>query len=117
MLALVSVVGSAAHGGYDLANAINSPAVTAPGVADLPSQIDPRGLLTFGFAGVAIFIVAWLIGRGKQFPVGISYLAYLAAVLLVVLYLARLIVLSPDNLIVAVPAILTGFIVNPILYI
>ena len=71
VLALVSVVGSAAHGGYDLANAINSPAVTAPGVADLPSQIDPRGLLTFVFAGVAIFIVAWLIGRGKQFPVGI----------------------------------------------
>ncbi|MBI5838773.1 MAG: hypothetical protein HZB19_01600 [Chloroflexi bacterium] len=42
LLSLSAALGSTIHGGYDLANAINPPATAN---LDLPSQIDPRGLL------------------------------------------------------------------------
>jgi len=113
LLGIAGALGSADHGGYDLANAINPP----PPIPDLPNPVDPRGLLTFGIAGVALFVVAWLILRGGQFPRGLGYLAYLSAVLLVALYLGRLIILEPTNPVILVPALLNGFLVNPTLYI
>ena len=117
LLGIAGALGSAIHGGYDLANAINPPDQNAAALANLPSQVDPRGLLTFGVAGVALFVVSWLIARGGAFPKGLAYLGYLSAVLLVMLYLGRLIVLSPTNPIILVPALLNGFVVNPIFYI
>lgn len=114
LLGIAGALGSAVHGGYDLANAIN-PLVAVP--PDLPNPIDPRGLLAFGVAGAALLVVAWLIVRGGQFPRGLGYLAYLSAVLLVVLYLGRLTILDPLNLVVLVPALLNGFLVNPALYV
>ena len=117
LLGLIGAVGSTIHGGYDLANAINLPGAIPSGVANLPNAIDPRGLLTFGVAGISVFVVAWLMGRGGGFPQGLSVLGYVLAVLLVVIYLGRLIVLQPTNPVLLVPALLTGFIVNPIWYI
>jgi len=117
LLVLAGALGSAIHGGYDLANAINPPDANLPGLAGLPSQIDPRGLLTFGVAGVGLFVVAWLIGRGVQFPHGLGYLGYALAVLLVILYLGRLIVLQASSPVILVPAVLAGFLANPIWYI
>ena len=114
LLGIAGALGSAVHGGYDLANAINPPA-TVP--ADLPSQIDPRGLLTFAASGIALFIVAWLIWKGRQFPIGLAYLGWVSAVLLIILYLGRLIALDPTNPVVLVPALLSGFLVNPAWYI
>jgi hypothetical protein len=113
LLGLAGALGSAVHGGYDLANAINPPSSSMP---DLPNPVDPRGLLTFGVMGIALFIVAWLIGRGGQFPRGLGYLGYVSAVLLVVLYLGRLIVFNPASPVILVPALLNGFLVNPIFY-
>ena len=114
LLGIVGALGATIHGGYDLANAINPPA-GAP--LDLPSQIDPRGLLTFGVAAIALFVVAWLIGKGRQLPIGLSYLGYLSALLLIILYLARLVILDPANPIILAPALLNGFLVNPAWYI
>lgn len=117
LLGLVGTLGAAIHGGYDLANAIN-PVTTAPaGVADLPSQIDPRGLLTFGVTGIALLVFAWLITRSTQMPRALGYLGYLTAILSIVLYLGRLIVLQPSNPVILVPALLNGFILSPIWYI
>jgi hypothetical protein len=113
LLGVAGALGSAVHGGYDLANAINPP----PSIPDLPNPIDPRGLLTFGIAGVALFVVAWLILRGRRFPRGLGYLAYLSAILLVALYLGRLIIFDPTSPEILVPALLNGFLVNPALYI
>src|SRR5262245_3492189 len=63
LLGIAGALGAAVHGGYDLANAINPPAV-APEVTNamliLPNQIDPRGLLTFGVSGIALFVIAGL---------------------------------------------------------
>lgn len=112
LLGMAGALGSAAHGGYDLANAVNPP----PSIPDLPNPIDPRGLLTFGVAGLALFVVAWLIVDGGQFPKSLGYLGYASAVLLVALYLGRLIFLDPTNPVIVIPALLSGFLVNPVFY-
>jgi hypothetical protein len=114
LFGIAGALGSAVHGGYDLANAINPPALAS---ADLPSEIDPRGLLTFAASGIALFIVAWLIWKGRQFPIGLAYLGLVSALLLIILYLGRLIALDPTNPVVLVPALLNGFLVNPAWYI
>jgi hypothetical protein len=101
-------LGAAVHGGYDLANALHPPA-SLPG--DVPNAIDPRGLLTFGVTGLALLLIGTLVGEGR------GWLAYLAGGLLIVVYLARLIVLSPTSPLVLGPAALAGFIVNPAFYV
>ena len=83
----------------------------------LPNAIDPRDLLTFGVAGLGLFFIAWLVGLSRLFPQALSYLGYILAVLLVILYLGRLIILDPTNLLIVVPVLLSGFVVNPIWYI
>jgi hypothetical protein len=95
----------------------NPPDANLLSLANLPNQVDPRGLLTFGVAGVGLFVVAWLMGRGAQFPNGLGYLGYALAVLLVILYLGRLIVLQASSPLILVPAVLAGFLANPIWYI
>src|SRR5437763_12740316 len=62
LLGLGGSLAAILHGGYDLANAIHPP----PGQpSDLPSQVDPRGLGTFGLPRAAILLFAWLAGRGR----------------------------------------------------
>jgi hypothetical protein len=114
LLTSVGTLGAAIHGGYDLANLLNPPA-SAP--ADLPSQIDPRGLLTFGVMGIGLLVIAWLIGRSEEFPPGLRYLGYALAILFLVIYLARLIILDPGNPILLWPVLATGFVVHPAWYI
>lgn len=116
VLGLVGALGSAIHGSYDLANTINPPASNVPALADLPSQIDPRGLLTFGVAGVSLAVIAWLMLRGGQFPRGLGYLGYLLAALFIILYLGRLVILNAASPVIVGPALLAGFIVNPLWY-
>ena len=116
-LGLAGAVGAALHGGYDLANAVNPPASDPIALANLPSPIDPRGLLTFGVSGTAAFVVALLIRRGGTLPRGLGSLGMVAAILLILTYLGRLIVLTPTNPLVAGPAALVGLIVNPAWYV
>jgi hypothetical protein len=114
VLSLSAALGSAIHGGYDLANALHPP---ASGATDLPNTIDPRGLLTFGVAGLGLFFISWLIAQDMKLPRGHAYLGYLSAVLLVVLYLGRLIILQATSPVIVIPALLEGFLVNPIWYV
>jgi hypothetical protein len=114
LLGSAGALGATIHGGYDLANAINPPASLS---GDLPSQIDPRGLLTFGVTGVALWVIGGLMRRDAQAPRGLVYLGYLLAALLVVIYLARLIILSPANPVLLIPVLVAGFLVNPAWYI
>lgn len=116
LLGIAGAIGSAVHGGYDLANAINPPAAIVSSTATLPSQVDPRGLLTFGVSGVGVFFFAWLIDRGHQLPRGLAFVGYLLALLLVVLYVGRLTVLDASSIAILGPALLAGFVVNPIWY-
>lgn len=114
LLGFIGSAGALLHGGYDLANVINPPSSVN---LDLPSQVDPRGLLAFGITGVAILKVSWLMGKNKIFPGSLNYLGVLSGLLLIVIYLARLTVLSPASPILRYPVLLEGFIVNPIWYI
>lgn len=113
VLGVIGAAGMAIHGGYDLANAINPPAAVN---ADLPSQIDPRGLLSFGFLGLGILKSSWLMTKDKGFPQGLQWTGYATGILLVIIYLARLTVLDPTDPILLYPVLINGFIVNPIWY-
>jgi hypothetical protein len=99
---------AAIHGGYDLANAIHPPG-SLPN--DVPSAVDPRGLMTFGVAGLGLLLLGRLVGGG------LGLFALLTGALLILVYLARLIVLTPSNPAVLLPAALAGFIVNPVFYV
>jgi hypothetical protein len=114
LLSLSAALGSAIHGGYDLANALHPPSSPSMG---LPNAIDPRGLLTFGVAGLGLFILSWLVTQESSFPKGLAYVGYLSATLMIVLYLGRLIILEATNLAIVIPALLEGFIVNPLWYV
>lgn len=116
-LGLVSALGMAVHGGYDLANAINPPGINSPNLASLPSQVDPRGLLSFGVSGVALFVISWLMSNNKHFPKNLAYVGYVSAVLLIVLYVGRLVILTPTHPVILYSAVLNGFVVNPVFYI
>jgi len=113
-IGLAGAIGSAIHGGFDLANVINEPGATAEG---FPNAIDPRGLLTFGFAAVGTGAVAWLILRGGRLPRGLGIVAAVLSALLLVIYFGRLVVLDPTHPVLLVAALATGFIVNPLWWI
>lgn len=113
-LSLTAALGSLVHGGYDLSNALHPPA-SLP--TDLPSQIDPRGLLTFGLASIGLFFFCRLALQDQHFPRGLAYLGFASAVLLAIIYLGRLIILDANSLLILAPAALEGFLLNPIWYI
>ncbi len=113
MFGFAGALGSAIHGAYDLANILHPPT----GLGEGPSPVDPRGLLTFGVAGLGVFLFARLMTRGGGFPHNLARLGYLSAVLLVLIYLGRLIVLDATSPLILVPAAFEGFIVNPIWYV
>jgi len=117
MLGAVAALGATIHGGYDLANVLNPPGALPDGVASLPSQIDPRGLLTFGVAGLAVLLAGLLMRRHPAFSRGFTALTFVLGALLIVVYLGRLIVLTPASPLVLLPAALTGFVVNPLWYV
>ncbi len=117
LLAGAGALGAAIHGAYDLANAINPPGELAGPAANLPFAIDPRGFLTFGVAGLALLAAAYLMGRGGRFPKTFRLLTFVLSLLLILIYLGRLIVLTPTSPLILGPAALAGFILNPIWYI
>jgi hypothetical protein len=85
--------------------------------ASCTAPIDPRGLLTFGFAGIGLFVFSWLILQSASFSKNFGYLGYLSAILMVILYLGRLIILQATSPVIVIPALLEGFLINPIWYI
>jgi hypothetical protein len=111
LAATLGALGAMAHGGFDLANALHPPAAANP---DLPSAVDPRGLLTFGLSGLGTLAFAALLLRDRRTPRGLGWLGVLSAVLSVALYLGRLIVLDPASPVIALPALAEGFVVSPV---
>lgn len=111
VLTVAGSLGALIHGGYDLANVLNP---TSEAITNLPNQVDPRGLLTFGLAGLGLAKVSYLIGKDKSFPKGLDVLGYLSGALLVLIYLGRLIILDPTNPMLLYPVLLNGFILGPL---
>jgi hypothetical protein len=117
VFALAGAFGAAIHGGYDLANATNPPFENLPSLANLPSQIDPRGLLTFGLAGIGLGTFSWMMTKSREFPKNLGLIGAISATLMLVLYFGRLIVLSPADPIIVYPALANGFVLGPLFYI
>ena len=117
MLVAVGATGALVHGGYDLANAVHAPVTDILAEAQLPSPIDPRGLLTFGVSGLGLLVLAWQSRHSGTLPANVAALGIAVGALLIVVYLARLIILTPTNLLVAVPAAATGLVLSPLFYI
>jgi hypothetical protein len=109
LLGLVGALGSAVHGGFDVARDLAGPAARG-GAA---SPIDPRGILTFAVSGLAILTFGWLIRRGGGLPKGLGVLGMVTGVVLVLIYLGRLIIITPTNPALLVAAAVAGFILNP----
>jgi hypothetical protein len=109
LLGVVGALGSAIHGGFDLAKIIGPP--TLP--TEIPNPIDPRGLLTFGLTGLAVLTFAALIRRGGGLPRGLGWLGAAAGALLILVYLGRLLIYDPTNPALLGAAALLGFVVNP----
>jgi hypothetical protein len=117
MLVAVGATGAMVHGGYDLANSVHAPLSDVLAEAQLPSPIDPRGLLTFGVSGLGLLVIAWQSRRSGTLPRNLASLGMAVGALLVVVYLGRLIILTPTNLLVAIPAAATGLVLSPLFYI
>jgi hypothetical protein len=113
LLAGFGALGAMAHGGYDLANALHPPVAAN---ADLPSAADPRGLATFALSGLGLLVFAALLLRDARFPRALAWLGLLSALLSIVLYLGRLVILSPASPAIALPALAEGFVVSPLWY-
>jgi hypothetical protein len=113
VLGVLSGAGMAIHGAYDLANFVKPPGDLGA-AANLPNAVDPRGLMTFGVAGLAILIAAWAAShRPTLFPRALTPLGTLAGVLLEVVYFGRLIVLDPNKPFLLGAAVISGFVVTP----
>jgi len=112
----VGALGSVTHGGYDLATVLHPREVNVPRLGNVLVQVDPRGLLTFGFSGLTLLVFSGLMSRSGHFPKGLASLGYVLGILLVVIYLGRLIILDPTNIIVRI-ALLAGVVVNTIWFI
>ena len=113
LLGGLSALGSAAHGGYDLANIVRKPKTLD---ADLPNATDPRGFATFGLTALAIALVSVLVVRVGLLPRALAYLGLLACALLLVIYFGRLVIFNPKSPGLLTVALLTGFVVNPAWY-
>lgn len=117
MLVAVGATGAMVHGGYDLANAVQPPVTDVLAQAELPHPMDPRGLLTFGISGLGLLVISMQSRRSATLPANLATLGMAVGLLLIVVYLGRLIVLDPTNLLVAIPAAATGLILSPAFYI
>jgi len=114
LLTTLGALGAMAHGGFDLANALHPPVAGNP---DLPSAVDPRGMLTFGLSGLGAVAFAALLARDARTPRAVVWLGVLSAALSVALYVGRLVVLNPASPLIALPAVAEGFVVNPAWYV
>lgn len=117
VLVVIGAAGAMAHGGYDLANLLHPPVADVLGDAQLPNPVDPRGLLTFGVSGLGLLVLALLARGNGILPRGLATLGVVVGLLLIVVYLGRLIILTPTNPVVAVAAGLTGLVLSPAFYI
>ncbi|MBI2617574.1 hypothetical protein HYW55_05535 [Candidatus Gottesmanbacteria bacterium] len=113
LLGVAGTLGTAIHGAYDLAVALNPPLTIN---VDLPNQVDPRGFLAFGLTGFALLKISYLMWVGKKFTQNLSLLGFGSGVLLIIIYLGRLIVLNPAEPILKYPILIEGFLVNPLWY-
>ena len=109
IIGVAGVLGATVHGAFDVAVLANP----VSGLADLPSELDPRGFLTFGLTGLAFALFGWLVVRTGRWPRLLGYAGLAAGLVLVVVYLGRLTALDPNNNVIRIGALLSGLAAVP----
>jgi hypothetical protein len=66
-----------------------------------------------GIAGFAVAIASFLVLRGAPLPRALAYLGFVAAALLVSVYVGRLVILNPHDAALHTAAVISGFVVDP----
>jgi len=109
LLGVVGAAGSVIHGGFELARQIpDEIALSLPA-----NPVDPRGLLTFGVTGAGLIVLSALIRRSPALPSGLGSLGIVLGILLVLVYLGRLFIVDPDEIVLLVLAAVTGVLAHP----
>lgn len=117
LLGAAAGLGTALHGIYNLALVITPPAGGILDLSTLPLQIDPRGFLAFGVAGISALLFAGLIARTNGLPRGLSTLGYVLALSLIALFLGALLTGNDaKSLAVLIPGALASLIATPAWY-
>ena len=110
VMGMIAAVITVIHGGYDLAQRIHPPD-SAVDLGGIPSAVDPRGLATFGITGLAFLTLATLMARSDSYVRGLARLGQALGVIMIVIYLGRLIILDPTNIVVRL-ALAAGVVAN-----
>lgn len=116
--ATVGVVGSLLsliHGGFSLANVIHPPLDNVLSLAEYPSQVDPRGLATFGLAGIAYLVLSTLAAGSNRYPRPLARIGQGLGVVMIIIYFGRLTILDPTNPVVRV-ALAAGVVTNTVFF-
>jgi hypothetical protein len=113
VIGLTGVLGATVHGAFDVAVLANPVA----GETDLPNQVDPRGFLTFGLTGLALALFGWLAVRTGRLPRLLGQTGLVAGLILLVVYIARLTALDPNNNVIRVGALASGLALVPAFYV
>ena len=113
VLGMLGALGGILHGGYEL-GALQTP--SAPTYYPGPEAVT-KGVLRYGSAGLALFLVGWLIVRGGRLPRPLGFVGMFGGALLVLIYFGRLYdFITPASHTSLIPPFLYGFIVHPIFY-
>jgi hypothetical protein len=113
LLGVAGALGGILHGGSNLSRIIESPGSGVPDV-----QLDPKGILRYAVAGLALLLIGWLILKGGQLARWLGLLAYAGGAVLVFIYVGRLYdFITPDDKVTLIPPFLFGFVLYPALYI
>lgn len=101
VIGMVSTTLTVVHAGYDLAKRLHPP--DTPGLLlGYPSSVDPRGLATFGLTGLAYLTLSTLMSRSDSYSKRLARLGQALGVIMIVIYLGRLIILDPTNIVVRI---------------
>ncbi|MHB8507988.1 MAG: hypothetical protein ACYDGR_04970 [Candidatus Dormibacteria bacterium] len=112
VLGEVGAVGATIHGGYNLSALLSGAPLTLPA-----SQVDPRGLLTFGITGAATLVFAAMMSSSQEFRPLLSYLGILDGCLLMLVFYLHLVGQDARGAIFLLPALGAGFVVSPLWYV
>jgi hypothetical protein len=111
-LGLMGALGGVLHGAASLTRTLH-----APGMGQPEFPLDPKGILRYGVAGLALLLIGWLILRGGAFPRWVGLLAYAGGAVLVFIYVGRLYdFITPETKATLIPPFVFGFVLYPALY-